>query len=268
MVFSVKAIDIKKMEKEENRSPSNQLRVVSVENYRQGIEYAKQKLYELVDPSTILFLSGGTTPKPLYEELAKEGQLQPGGAALVDERYGGGRRYHENSNEKMIKETGLLDFFASKDIPFYPILLGGRNKMKQLSQAYNIAVHAMFSHYQKSVGILGIGKDGHTASLPAGVRSSKFPTSPRQMTRLRGASKVKSYVTEIDNFPGEFRQRITLTFKALSKMDLLIVLVFGSKKKNALKLMFTQGLEEEVPARFFNRPDISKKTIVITDQRM
>ena len=73
---------------------------------------------------------------------------------------------------------------------------------------------------------------------------------------------------EIDNFPGKFKKRITLTFNALSKMDLMIVLVFGSAKKKALNLMFTQGSVEEIPARFFKLSDIAKKTILITDQKV
>ena len=51
-------------------------------------------------------------------------------------------------------------------------------------------------------------------------------------------------------------------------MDLLIVLVFGSAKQTALKLMFTQGLIEEIPARFYTKQGIAKKTILITDQKV
>jgi hypothetical protein len=32
--------------------------------------------------------------------------------------------------------------------------------------------------------------------------------------------------------------------------------------------MFTEGREEEIPARFFKRPEIAKKTLLITDQRI
>jgi 6-phosphogluconolactonase/glucosamine-6-phosphate isomerase/deaminase len=35
----------------------------------------------------VLFLSGGSTPKTLYEILAKEQKLKAGAVALIDERF-------------------------------------------------------------------------------------------------------------------------------------------------------------------------------------
>ncbi|MBI2622728.1 MAG: 6-phosphogluconolactonase [Candidatus Levybacteria bacterium] len=80
--------------------------------------------------------------------------------------------------------------------------------------------------------------------------------------------KNEKFVESFDNFPGEFKQRISLTFVALSKMTLLIVLVFGGNKKEALRKMFTPGTIEEVPARFYLRKDITKKALLITDQKV
>jgi len=65
-----------------------------------------------------------------------------------------------------------------------------------------------------------------------------------------------------------FKERITMTFLGLSMLDILIVLVFGNEKQNALKLLFSEGSEEEIPSRFYQRPDIAKKTLLITDQQL
>jgi len=210
------------------------VKIEIVNNPKQGIEVAKRILYKTVDPKTALFLSGGTTPKPLYKALAEEKKLHVGAVAMVDERYGA--PLHKNSNERMIRETGLL-------------VLHPRG-----AKQYDKTVRGLFAKFEKHIAIMGIGEDGHIAGLPAKSQISNL--------------KSQNYVIGISDFPGEFKERITLTFKALSEMDLLIVLVFGSEKKNALKLMFTQGSEEEIPARFFNLPDIAKKTIVITDQKI
>jgi len=232
------------------------VRIEIVQNQKQGIEAAKDLLYKNVDSKTALFLSGGTTPKPLYENLAREKKLQAGSVALVDERYG--LSSHKNSNEKMIKDAGLIDYLMSQKILFYPILRlhprGAKPILVANTTEYDKTIRGLFAKFQKRIAIMGIGEDGHIAGLPTRNKKSKI--------------KNQKYVTEIGDFPGEFRERITLTFRALSEMDLLIVLVFGSAKQNALRLTFTQGSMEEIPARFFNLPDISKKTIVITDQKI
>src|SRR5579859_2388338 len=96
------------------------MQVVVAENIIKGVERVKEELYKRTDSKTVLFLSGGKTPKPLYETIAQEKIIKPAVIALVDERYG--KPMHKNSNEKMISETGLLAYTSSRNIPFYPIL--------------------------------------------------------------------------------------------------------------------------------------------------
>lgn len=219
------------------------MRTKVVKDSSEGVDYLKKLLYSVVDNKTVLFLSGGKTPKDTYLELAKEDKINPGAVAMVDERVG--IKNHPNSNERMIRETGLLSYFEKNKIPFHSIL-GAKD--------YGKKVEYLLEHFSKSVGILGIGEDGHTAGLPPGIKNEKL--------------KMKNYVTRISNFPGELKTRITLTFKALAQMDLLIVLVLGENKKLALQKMFKKGTLSEIPARFFLRPDISPKTILITDQKI
>ena len=63
-----------------------------------------------------------------------------------------------------------------------------------------------------------------------------------------------------------YGQRITMNFLALSQLDLILILVLGKEKREALKLMFGDGPIEEIPARFYLKPEIAAKTILITDQ--
>ncbi|MEK9178828.1 MAG: 6-phosphogluconolactonase, partial [Patescibacteria group bacterium] len=62
-------------------------------------EAAKKLIYANTDGKTALFLSGGSTPKRLYEIFAEDGSLSVGAVGMVDERYG--KKWHEPSNEKM-----------------------------------------------------------------------------------------------------------------------------------------------------------------------
>ena len=229
------------------------MKIKFVKDAKSGTDYLRKLLYTLVDSKTALFLSGGKTPKDAYSQLAFEQKIKPGIVAMVDERVG--IKNHPNSNEKMIKETGLLSYLERKKIPFYPIL---RSHLKGVAsdfvKDYDKKVRYLLGHFSKSVGVMGVGEDGHTAGLPSGIKNSKL--------------KIQNYVAEIDDFPGDHKERITLTFNALSKMDTLIILAFGENKKEALRKMFEKGPIEEIPARFYTRPEISKKTILITDQKI
>lgn len=224
------------------------MKVKNVASLTQGLEIAKDILYKTVDLDTVLFLSGGSTPKPLYEILAKKKKLKPGAVALVDERFG--KPFNSNSNEKMIQQTGLPSYFSENGIFYYPILQKG-NDRKTTASKYSAVVASLFTDFLSRVAVLGIGSDGHTAGL------APNRTFPKHL-----------FVSEFNDKKGLFGQRITLTFKALSRMSLLLILAFGESKKEALQKMFAGGSLEKIPARFYLRKDITKKTILITDQTL
>lgn len=254
--------------------------VALVGSASEGILFAQKELYEKVTPETLLFLSGGKTPRDLYVQLAMNKKLKPGAIALVDERYG--EPFHANSNEKMLKDTGLFDYISTKNIPLFSILQPNRHSgeskttpesrswtsqddtIEKTASEYEKTLEGLLQKFSKRIAIMGIGADGHTAGLPAGIKNSIRQAQDKYELRI----KNKGLVDYIDDFPGEFGKRITLTFRALEQMDLFIVLVFGSAKQSALNAMFTKGSEEEIPARFFLRPEIAKRTLLITDQNV
>ncbi|MEK7502197.1 MAG: 6-phosphogluconolactonase [Patescibacteria group bacterium] len=238
--------------------------ILKVHGSTPGVELAKREIYKIIDERTALFLSGGSTPKHLYQILTKERKLKVGAVAMVDERFG--LPFHQNSNEKMIRETGFLSYLEEKKIPFYSILrFHPKGVASDIARDYDEVIQGLFKKFQKRVAILGIGADGHVAGIPP--RSEKLSPQMRDPAEA-GKFKSEKFAAEIDNFPGEFKKRITLTLNALSKMDLLMVLVFGEEKREALKLLFSKGSIAEVPARFFKTPEISQKTLLITDQKV
>jgi 6-phosphogluconolactonase/glucosamine-6-phosphate isomerase/deaminase len=229
---------------------------------QKGLLFAKDLLYQVVDRTTCLFLSGGSTPKALYQEIAKEQELMPAAAGMVDERYG--EPMHNASNELMLKQTGLLSYFKQANIPFYSILQKGLTR-EACADEYDHKVREIFASYKFQVAILGIGVDGHTAGLPA--LYTKRQTQNSKLADLYERSKNRM-VIDYDDRDGFYKERITMTFLALSMIDFLLVLVFGENKKEALVKLFAEGSEEEIPSRFFKRPDISQKTLLITDQEV
>lgn len=230
------------------------MQIVVVKDITQGVERVKEFLYEEVDRRTVLFLSGGNTPKPLYEVLAKEEILKPAALAMVDERYGEG--VHEKSNEKMIRATGLVAAVERYGAPFYPILRKGLS-IEETAKEYDKVARDIFFNFPKSVAIMGVGTDGHTAGI--------LPETRNMKSEIRNTSNNHEFVTSYTSEKMEPPQRITLTFAGLALIDFFIVFIFGKDKKKVLPQMLEGGSVEEMPARFFNQVS-SKKSIIITDQ--
>lgn len=264
---------------------STQIRTVTVPSVNIGIDLTKKLLGEILSRKSALYLSGGRTPKELYGELAREEKITPGIVGLVDERYG--VPFHENSNELMLRESGILRYFQMRDIPFVPILSSRHSgeernddsriemnrswisqddkKRAILTEQYDQKLRELFATYQKHIAILGIGTDGHTAGIPA-------DPAVWEEYHIAGRSKTEMVIDFDDQGPsagsGFYGQRITMSYLALSMMDVLLVLVFGKDKKRPLEWMMADGPEEEVPSRFFKRSDIAPKTLLITDQEL
>lgn len=236
--------------------------ILEVSNPQNGIEIAKKVIYKISDPTTILFLSGGSTPKPLYADFAKEGILKVAAAALIDERFG--KKLHDFSNEKMIKETGLLDYFASQNTRLYPINLDENLPFEETSAKYDEKVRKLFFAFPKSVALLGIGPDGHTAGIAPNRNGFVNPIFSEEQKDLF----VSHFNDGEDQSKGGFGNRITLTFKGLAMLDVLIIMAFGENKKRALEEMFKEGRLDQIPSRFYANPLVSEKTLLITDQKI
>ncbi len=224
-----------------------------------GVDLAASILQIVADSQSTLYLSGGKTPKELYKRLADSeidggARFAPGAVGMVDERFG--EKLHEKSNELMLKEAGLLRYFDMLNIAFYPILQTGTRE--DTAEAYDEKIRSLNAVFKRSIAVLGVGVDGHTAGVAPNRTGFKNP--------IFDPSQKHLLVSEFNDAKGMFKERVTMTFLGLSMMDLLLVLVFGADKKQALELLFRNGSEEDIPARFYKRPEIAGKTIIITDQ--
>ncbi|GDX62034.1 hypothetical protein LBMAG33_3440 [Candidatus Levyibacteriota bacterium] len=253
-----------------------ELSIITVLDAEEGFDVANKIIKHIVTKKTLLLLSGGQTPRELYIEIANQGIICPGAVGLIDERYGA--ISHKNSNELMLENTGLIKYFDSINIPFYSILKKkslidsnlvdnsnlfiNDNKLSlgRTSAAieYDNRLRSLFADFSKSIGILGIGADGHTAGIAGNRKDFKNPLFEKEI--------MNNIVSDFNDKLGIFGERISMTFLGLSMLDFLFVLVFGKAKQNALSKMFAHGSLEDVPSRFFLRPEISQKTLLITDQ--
>lgn len=245
--------------------------VITVENPQEGLLAAKDVLHKVVNNKTVLFLSGGETPRLLYQDLARDGVIEPGSVAMVDERL-------DISNLEMIRKTGFTDYLERRGIKFHPIIpLEYKNHLdgvwrgeqridssKWFAKQYNTVVEGLLLGKEKEgIAIMGIGADGHTAGVAPDRPDFRNPI-------FNNPSYTYPHVTSFKDpkgmEEGGFGERITMSFLGLSQMKILLVLVFGEKKKEALRKMFEEGKSEEIPARFYTREGIAGRTILITDQ--
>jgi len=166
-----------------------------------------------------LVLTGGTTPRLLYGMLAGM-PVEWGRVSLLfgDERCV--PPTHPESNYRMAKETLLnrIDAGAVLRIP-------GELGAEEAAELYDAAVGRM---QPLDLVLLGIGEDGHCASL--------FPGHP--------ALDATGWAVPVHDAPKPPPDRVSLTLGCLRNARRVIFLVTGSGKADA----FRRAQKGEVPA--------------------
>lgn len=183
-------------------------------------------------PRARLLLSGGSTPAPVYEALTKAPlDWERVDVALVDERWL--LPDDPDSNSRLIRESLLRDRAAAAR--FESITRPGRSIEEAVSAAN---LHAQTP---PGVVVLGMGEDGHTASL--------FP----RMQNLEGALQSRAPYVAVDATgcpgAGKFLRRISLTPAGLEPAHTRLLLIRGESKRKLLERVLAGDDPLEYPAR-------------------
>jgi len=167
-------------------------------------------------------LSGGTTPRHLYGLLASPDFVADFPWNRVHWFWGDERwvpHDHPRSNYRMVKEA-MLDHAPVPSGNVHPVPFDATSAPRAAAQLYDRALRAAVGQSGKrlfDVTFLGLGDDGHTASL--------FPNSPALNERVAWACAA----------PGpDHETRITLTYPALENSEDTAFLVAGAGKGPAL----------------------------------
>lgn len=179
----------------------------------------------------VVALAGGSTPKAAYTLLAGDPSL-PWAATHVwfgDERCVGPD--DANSNYRMAHEALL----AHVPVPEAQVLrMEGERAPDDAAARYDAL---LAGEAARDVGaplfdlvLLGVGPDGHTASL--------FPGSAALDERERWAVAVPAPTTVGPHVP-----RVTLTFHALARARAVAVLAAGAEKREAVRAALGGGLD-------------------------
>ena len=182
-------------------------------------------------------LAGGGTPKPLYELLSS--QDIPWNAVQV---FWGDERYvpadHPDSNQRMARQA-WLDHVSIPRFNIHPMPTGEADPADAASK-HEAELQELFQLQPGEfpafdIILLGIGDDGHTASL--------FPHTP--------ALEVSDRLVTVGNKDGQ--PRITFTAATLNHARTVLFIVAGKSKRPALEQIFSaDGDDQTYPARLVN----------------
>jgi 6-phosphogluconolactonase len=173
----------------------------------------------LQEGSRTLVLAGGTTPARCYELLANM-EIDWGRITVL---FGDERCVppdHPDSNYRMARQT-LLDKVAPATVHRMPAELGPDEGAAEYESTIKMLVPL-------DVVVLGIGEDGHTASL--------FPGHP--------VLEAKGLVAGVRNSPKPPPERVTLTLPAIQGAREVIILATGAGKAKAVAM----AKREQVPS--------------------
>jgi len=184
-----------------------------------------------------MILAGGSTPKELYRLLAQR--------SLIWDRL-----FFTLSDERMVplsdersNEANVRAWLNPADgRPLRLVGLGPRPDQNGSDEIESL-LHALPQPF--AITLLGVGEDGHTASL--------FPASPECSAALDPPPGVWTMRVTHPAGPPE---RITLTLPALLRTEQVVLLAAGEKKRQVLERALSPGPVEELPIRALLRQSL------------
>lgn len=187
----------------------------------------------------VLAVSGGSTPKPLFQALAtKAVDWSQVVITLVDERWV--PVSHNLSNQAFV-ETFLLSQLpsGSRFAPLYSAADSAQESLAQVLNTYcEITNSSTTSPKAFDVVVLGMGDDGHTASFfpdAPNIAELVDPNSPDYLLSCESAS------TQV--------ARITWTVPMLLNTKYLALHITGKSKRSTFEAATNAGAIRELPIR-------------------
>ncbi|QXH50517.1 6-phosphogluconolactonase [Pseudomonas fakonensis] len=184
-------------------------------------------------------LSGGRSPVPFLEKLAGEAlDWSKVTVSLADERWVPVE--HPDSN------AGLLARHLFRGAAAKARFIGLYHSAASLGIAAEQADEALAALPPIDVLVLGMGDDGHTASL--------FPASPNLLEGLNPSSKRRCLPLLAPSVP---RQRLSMTRALLASAGLTLLSVQGAGKLATLRAALAGNDLTEMPIRAFLHDPLS-----------
>jgi 6-phosphogluconolactonase len=187
----------------------------------------------------IIALSGGSTPKSVYEALGDMDDIdwKSVHVFLIDERYTASDS--PDSNAHLVSETLLKAAAIPEENIYMPDTM---LPIEQCIERYNDVTSQLLSK-GIDLAILGMGNDGHIASL--------FPPLPPEAF---GPAAIIHTVTDTFAVP----DRLSVTVPVLRSVKDIVFLLKGDDKKQTWDDMIASGDDEQRwPAKALLKKDIT-----------
>jgi|CXWL01.1.fsa_nt_gi 6-phosphogluconolactonase len=193
-----------------------------------------------------LALSGGSTPRSIFKLLAKQKDIDWSLVEIymVDERYV--PLEDRRSNYRMIHENLIKYLKTLYGFHYFNTVLNIPDALKDYERQLDIHHQHFFD-----LVVLGVGPDGHTASL--------FPNSKA----LTISNRLTAHTTT-DQF--EVYDRLTLTYPALECSQEIFFLLKGKEKRAVFsQLQNASANDQHLPAARLFRLDKTQVFFAETD---
>lgn len=135
---------------------------------------------------------------------------------LADERFG--PMGHPNENWQQLLDAGFMLPGAS----LYRPLIGANRTIATTAFDAWLGEHLRSADY--SIGLFGIGADGHTAGIKPATDAVTVTTG---------------WATDFD---GDDFERITMTFQAIMRLNEVVIQAMGADKADTLEQLITQDI--------------------------
>jgi 6-phosphogluconolactonase len=190
--------------------------------------------------SASLLVSGGSTPKPLFEKLSSmDIPWEKIKVALCDERWID--KNHKDSNEKLVRDSLLVNFAKKATfISMYQEYIDIEYAQDVCSNIYEKEL------FPFDVLILGMGNDGHTASL--------FPNNIKLKEALE-TTKGFCICMKPDTAPYE---RMSLTKTAILSATNIYLHFEGVEKQDVYKKVLEGASSNDMPVSAILNQDKKK----------
>lgn len=195
-------------------------------------------LVEAVHAGRSIGLSGGSSPVRGYELAAAE---EPDWSAsevwLVDARCV--PHDDERSNARLVQEA-ILD--RLERLPRAVHFVDGEAEPEEAAARYDAELEGA----RFDLCVMGIGPDGHTASL--------FPGGPELEERERRAVAAEARMEP-------FVPRVTATIPFLAESELMVYVITGADKADAVRRSFAEEPSPDTPGSLVR----GRRTLVLLD---
>ncbi len=196
-----------------------------------------------VNGSASIVVSGGSTPLRFFSELSQyDLDWSSVQVLLADERWV--HSDDERSNAALVLRELLCN--RAEKARFKP-LFSEHTSVEGAAQELAVALSEMRKPFDAV--ILGMGGDGHTASL--------FQDAPELDAALGDNANAAMVLTPAS----QPERRVSLTPRVLTNTEFLVLHIEGAEKRKVFELALQDGKQTDLPVRAILRNDIRQTQV-------